>query len=106
MLKFAPLAAAISIWSFSATAAMMSGQAVVTVVCGTGDEMNTFLTQAGASLMGHGRSNAGSAVAVWGLSDGQFVVVDIQGDDTACIINAGQKWKNASPSIKIPDFGT
>jgi len=110
MLKFALLAAAISIWSFPAAAAMMSGQVLVTVVCGTSDDMNTFLTQAGGALMGHGKSNAGTAVAVWGLSDGQFVIVDIQGDedDTACIINAGQKWKNVSP---IPttieqDFGT
>ena len=102
MLKSFLLAAAIILWSSPALSELIVGNVLVNMVCGDNAEMKSFLAEADAILMGHGTANAGYAIAIWKLNDGQFVVVNAEKDSAgqACITNIGRAWENISPNPK------
>ena len=102
LLKSFLLAAAIILWSSPALSELIVGNVLVNMICGDNTDMKSFLAEADATLMGHGIANAGYAIAIWKLNDGQFVVVNAEKGNTgqACITNIGRAWENISPKSK------
>ena len=102
MLKPLLLAAAIILWSLPALSELIVGNVLVNMICGDNADMKVFLAEANATLMGHGIANAGYAIAIWKLDDGQFVVINAEKDSTgqACITNIGRHWENVSLKSK------
>ena len=102
LLKPLLLAAAIILWSLPALSELIVGNVLVNMICGDNADMKVFLAEANATLMGHGIANAGYAIAIWKLDDGQFVVINAEKDSTgqACITNIGRHWENVSLKSK------
>jgi len=102
LLKPLLLTSAIVLWSLPALSGLIVGNVLVNMICGDNADMKSFLAEADATLMGHGVANAGYAIAIWKLDDGQFVVINAEKGNAgqACITNIGRAWENISPNPK------
>ena len=102
LLKPLLLTSAIVLWSLPALSELIVGNVLVNMICGDNADMKSFLAEADATLMGHGVANAGYAIAIWKLDDGQFVVINAEKGNAgqACITNIGRAWENISPNPK------